>query len=301
MSPEELHEAVNAIQRAKLSTKAISHQFEAKVRAKKLKNRAEIIQAAVERAKNHTITDANEVIHPIDYLLHDETWWVTGRDADDVWKGMSLSSTDQAEFRGLDHMTRRGVHIGPLCPDRLEMLPNGAGEFDNLSLGPNRVLSVETLAEIPHCTPGRQANMDFRAWSGGFGVIRSIRWWNGHNWSTYSFDGKVYYLYGFGHDNDLLVRGNQYRMSGVLPQHAGLCELNCSTFLEVGPFMRYDWCVSFETNESGDPATFLYRLLRVKDAAGKMREVDFDLELSKEELAKEGLTATPGGFVYDPK
>lgn len=39
----------------------------------------------------------------------------------------------------------------------------------------------------------------------------------------------------------------------------------------------------------------------MKDAAGTMREVDFDLELDKEKLAEECLTATPGGFVYDPK
>ena len=301
MSPEELHEAITAIQRAKLSRRAISRQGHANQKAKKLKNREEIIEAAYADAKQRNITDANEVIHPIDYLLWQEPWWVEGRDADEVWKGMSLSSTDQARFRGLDHVTRRGVHIGPLGPDQLQELPNGAGELDNLSLGPNRVLSVETLAEIPHCTPGRESNMDFRAWAGGFGAMRSIRWWNGHNWSTYSFDGNVYYMYGFGYDNDLLVRGNQYQMAGVLPQHAGLCELNCSAFSKVGPFMRYDWCVSFETNESGDPSTFRYRLLRVKDTAGTMNDVDFDLELCKEKLAEEGLTATPGGFVYDPK
>ena len=57
-------------------------------------------------------------------------------------------------------------------------------------------------------------------------------------------------------------------------------------FSKVGPFMRYDWCVSFETNESGDPSTFRYRLLRVKDTAGTMNDVDFDLELCKEKLAE---------------
>ena len=130
MSPEELHEAITAIQRAKLSRRAISRQGHANQKAKKLKNREEIIEAAYADAKQRNITDANEVIHPIDYLLWQEPWWVEGRDADEVWKGMSLSSTDQARFRGLDHVTRRGVHIGPLGPDRLQMLPNGAGEFE---------------------------------------------------------------------------------------------------------------------------------------------------------------------------
>ena len=39
----------------------------------------------------------------------------------------------------------------------------------------------------------------------------------------------------------------------------------------------------------------------MKDNNGMLHEVDFDLELCKEELDKKGLSATPGGLVYKPK
>lgn len=58
---------------------------------------------------------------------------------------------------------------------------------------------------------------------------------------------------------------------------------------------RYDWCVSFKTNESGDPSTFKYRLLRVKDANGTVCAVDLDLDKKQASL-----TATPARLVYDP-
>lgn len=264
-------------------------------KVKKIADRQAHIQDAYTRVTALGIKSKDQVIEPKDYLLWDDPRWYTTKNANEIIHGLG-------GFQGHDVFGRRGIHISPVEPNKLQTLP---GQSSNHSLGPNKALTVPTLQQIPHCTPTLAANTDRRAWFGGLGARKAIMFWQNHYHLTYPFNGEVYYMYGFEYDNALLVDGNQYHFGNSrlpLIQHVGLCELNCAgrnadnrPILEHGPFMHYDWCVSFKTNTSGDPSTFKYRLLRVKDTNGTVHDVDLDLEKNQPLL-----TATLARLVYNP-
>ena len=92
-----------------------------------------------------------------------------------------------------------------------------------------------------------------------------------------------------------MSRIEQFKFNGgnVNPRHAGLCEFNTNEKQrKEGPFMNFDIAASFKMPEDGLPTSCQFTLLRVRDAGGKMHEVELDL--NKPHAC---LTATIGGGI----
>lgn len=118
---------------------------------------------------------------PKEFVLFFDPSWTNAIDADVILKGDL--------FAGV----KRAVHITPMSPDEMEILP---GQTTSDSIGPNRILHLESLQRISHCTPDLNANNDHRAWCGGLGFCMAYFFYFGHYSMHYRRgDGRTYYCY----------------------------------------------------------------------------------------------------------
>lgn len=264
----------------------------------KLEERKKMMQAALDTIKS--VRGANEEITPLHYILYLEKHWTESINGDNIFRGHPQPDRS-LQHKNLDAVTHRGIHLSCLHPDRLQTLP---GQDHNYAIGPNIVLSEETLEMIPHCTNGRAANQDKNAWIGMLGWYKTCCFWLGHHNQYYKAgNGQKYYGYLFqscdnqGQASDTLANVSQFRyLNAVNPVHAGLGRFSCNSLrLKNGPFANYDLCFSFVMREDMNPLNCEFILLRVRDAFGTMHEVNINLR-DKDDCIK----ATPRGIVYTP-